>query len=239
MEQAEENILDVPVEHLEEAEEKSPASTYLGNSDKAVFDTYNGEVRAYRAKKAYGEFAKKQKNSGNSVIGTVVSSETQKVISDAQNVFQTLQSSDSAGSAVLDVSATLAAVEAKKMVKKLAETDLKKKKRVDERMENHGNRFGIGSNHKDKVEKDKDEKIKSSNDKSCRSNEADGEKQGSSKVGNSHKLREEKQEYAEEQTEETGFLQEFWNDSKFHFFMFGGLTAALGIVKWRNSVRRY
>lgn len=41
----------------------------------------------------------------------------------------------------------------------------------------------------------------------------------------------------EEQTEEIGFLQEFWNDSKFHFFMFGGLTAALGIVKWRNSVR--
>ena len=41
----------------------------------------------------------------------------------------------------------------------------------------------------------------------------------------------------EEQTEEVGFLQEFWNDSKLHFFVFGGLTAALGIVKWRNSVR--
>lgn len=66
-------------------------------------------------------------------------------------------------------------------------------------MENHGNRFGIGSNHKDEVEKDKDEKIKSSNDKFCRSNEADGEKQGSSKVGNSHKLREEKQEYVKKQ----------------------------------------
>ena len=199
-EQTEENISDVPVEHLEEAEEKSPASTYLGNSDKAVFDTYNGEVRAYRAKKAYGEFAKKQKGSiVPNVGGSAVSAETQKAISNVQNVSQTLQSSDSAGSAVLDVSVTLAAVEAKKMVKKLAETDLKKKKRVDERMENHGNRFGIGSNHKDKVEKDKDEKIKNTNDKSCRSNEADGEKQGSSKVGNSHKLREEKQEYAKEQ----------------------------------------
>ena len=200
LEQTEENISDVPVEHLEEAEEKSHTSTYLGNSDKAVFDTYNGEVRAYRAKKAYGEFAKKQKNSiFPNVGGSVVSAETQKAISDAQNISQTLQSSDSAGSAVLDVSATLAAVEAKKMVKKLAETDLKKKKRVDERMENHGNRFGIGSNHKDKVEKDKDEKIKNTNDKSCRSNEADGEKQRSSKVGNSHKLREEKQEYAKKQ----------------------------------------
>lgn len=200
LEQTEKNIADVPVEHLEETEEKSPTSTYLGNSDKAVFDTYNGEVRAYRAKKAYGEFAKKQKGSiVPNVGGSAVSAETQKAISNVQNVSQTLQSSDSAGSAVLDVSATLAAVEAKKMVKKLAETDLKKKKRVDERMENHGNRFGIGSNHKDKVEKDKDEKIKNTNDKSCRSNEADGEKQGSSKVGNSHKLREEKQEYAKEQ----------------------------------------
>ena len=200
LEQTEKNIADVPVEHLEETEEKSPTSTYLGNSDKTVFDTYNGEVRAYRAKKAYGEFAKKQKGSiVPNVGGSAVSAETQKAISNVQNVSQTLQSSDSAGSAVLDVSVTLAAVEAKKMVKKLAETDLKKKKRVDERMENHGNRFGIGSNHKDKVEKDKDEKIKNTNDKSCRSNEADGEKQGSSKVGNSHKLREEKQEYAKEQ----------------------------------------
>lgn len=200
LEQTEKNIADVPVEHLEETEEKSPTSTYLGNSDKAVFDTYNGEVRAYRAKKAYGEFAKKQKGSiVPNVGGSAVSAETQKAISNVQNVSQTLQSSDSAGSAVLDVSVTLAAVEAKKMVKKLAETDLKKKKRVDERMENHGNRFGIGSNHKDKVEKDKDEKFKNTNDKSCRSNEADGEKQGSSKVGNSHKLREEKQEYAKEQ----------------------------------------
>lgn len=200
LEQTEKNIADVPVEHLEETEEKSPTSTYLGNSDKAVFDTYNGEVRAYRAKKAYGEFAKKQKGSiVPNVGGSAVSAETQKAINDAQNVFQTLQSSDSAGSAVLDVSATLAAVEAKKMVKKLAETDLKKKKRVDERMENHGNRFGIGSEHAKEVIKDKDEKIKNTNDKSCRSNEAAAEKQRSSKVGNSHKLREEKQEYAKKQ----------------------------------------
>ena len=199
LEQTEKNIADVPVEHLEETEEKSPTSTYLGNSDKAIFDTYNGEVRAYRAKKAYGEFAKKRRKGGNAVIGAVVGEDTQKAISDAGSIAQTVRSSDSAGSAVLDVSATLAAVEAKKMVKKLAETDLKKKKRVDERMENHGNRFGIGSNHKDKVEKDKDEKIKNTNDKSHRSNEADGEKQGSSKVGNSHKLREEKQEYVKKQ----------------------------------------
>lgn len=214
LEQTEENISDVPVEHLEEAEEKSPASTYLGNSDKAVFDTYNGEVRAYRAKKAYGEFAKKQKasivpNAG----GSVVSAETQKAINDAQNVFQTLQSSDSAGSAVLDVSATLAAVEAKKMVKKLAETDLKKKKRVDERMENHGNRFGIGSEHAKEVIKDKDEKIKNTNDKSCRSNEAAAEKQRSSKVGNGIKLQEEKQEYAKKQR-----VKEIRNKRKDIFF---------------------
>ena len=213
-EQTEENISDVPLEHLEDSEEKSPTSTYLGNSDKAVFDTYNGEVRAYRAKKAYGEFAKKQKNSiFPNVGGSVVSAETQKAISDAQNISQTLQSSDSAGSAVLDVSATLAAVEAKKMVKKLAETDLKKKKRVDERMENHGNRFGIGSEHAKEVIKDKDEKIKNTNDKSCRSNEADGEKQGSSKVGNGIKLQEEKQEYAKKQR-----VKEIRNKRKDIFF---------------------
>ena len=43
----------------------------------------------------------------------------------------------------------------------------------------------------------------------------------------------------EEQTEseEMDFLQEVWNDSKLHFFVFGGLAAALGIVKWRNSVK--
>ena len=41
----------------------------------------------------------------------------------------------------------------------------------------------------------------------------------------------------EEQSDEMDFLQEIWNDSKLHFFVFGGLVAALGIVKWRNSVR--
>lgn len=213
-EQTEENISDVPVEHLEDSEEKSPTSAYLDNSEHAVFDTYNGEVRAYRAKKAYGEFAKKQKGSiVPNASGSVVSAETQKAINDAQNVFQTLQSSDSAGSAVLDVSATLAAVEAKKMVKKLAETDLKKKKRVDERMENHGNRFGIGSEHAKEVIKDKDEKIKNTNDKSCRSNEAAAEKQRSSKVGNGIKLQEEKQEYAKKQR-----VKEIRNKRKDIFF---------------------
>lgn len=213
-EQTEENISDVPVKHLEDSEEKSPTSAYLDNSEHAVFDTYNGEVRAYRAKKAYGEFAKKQKGSiVPNAGGSVVSAETQKAINDAQNVFQTLQSSDSAGSAVLDVSATLAAVEAKKMVKKLAETDLKKKKRVDERIENHGNRFGIGSEHAKEVIKDKDEKIKNTNDKSCRSNEAAAEKQRSSKVGNGIKLQEEKQEYAKKQR-----VKEIRNKRKDIFF---------------------
>ncbi len=108
-EEAEESISDVPVEHLEEAEEKSPTSSYLGNSDKAVFDTYNGEVRAYRAKKAYSEFSEKRRKGGNAVIGAAVSEETKKTVSDAQSIVQTVNSSDSVGSAVLDVSSTLAA----------------------------------------------------------------------------------------------------------------------------------
>ncbi len=37
--------------------------------------------------------------------------------------------------------------------------------------------------------------------------------------------------------EEMGFLQEVWEDSKLHFFVFGGLAVSLGIVKWRNSVK--
>ncbi len=194
-----EDISDVPVEHSDENEEKAPTSAYLGNSDKAVFETYNSEVRAYRAKKAYSEFSDKRRLSNNAVVGKVIGAETQKAVSDTQNFSQTVASSDSVSSAVLDVSSTLAVIEAKKTIKKLAETDLKKKRRVEQRMKNHGNRFGIGSNNKENVERDRNEKIKSSNGKSDRSNEADSEKQRSSKVGNGVKFKEEKQEYAKKQ----------------------------------------
>lgn len=199
-EQTEEITSDVPLEHSDEAPTEKPTSAYLGNSDKAVFDTYNSEVRAYRAKKAYSDFHEKRKNTvSDSIVGTAFGSETKKVFNDAQNVSQTVTSSDSVGTAVLDVSSTLAAIEAKKMVKKLAETDFKKEKRVADRMKNHGNRFGIGSDHKDEVEKDKNEKIIYSNDKSRQGDEASSEKQRSSKIGNGIKLKEEKQEYAKKQ----------------------------------------
>ncbi len=194
--QTEEDIPDVPVEHSDEAPTEKPTSAYLGNSDKAVFDTYNSEVRAYRAKKAYSEYHEKRKNA---VLDNVFSLETKKAFNDVQNVSQTVTSSDSVGTAVLDVSSTLAAIEAKKMVKKLAETDFKKEKRVADRMKNHGNRYGIGSDHKDEVEKDKNEKIIYSNDKSRQRDEASSEKQRSTKVGNGIKLKEEKQEYAKKQ----------------------------------------
>ena len=44
---------------------------------------------------------------------------------------------------------------------------------------------------------------------------------------------------SEEQTEaaETDFLSEIWEDSKLHFFVFGGLTALLAVVKCRNDMR--
>ena len=199
-EQTEEITSDVPLEHSDEAPTEKPTSAYLGNSDKAVFDTYNSEVRAYRAKKAYSDFHEKRKNTvSDSIVGTAFGSEKKKVFNDTPNVSQTVTSSDSVGTAVLDVSSTLAAIEAKKMVKKLAETDFKKEKRVADRMKNHGNRFGIGSDHKDEVEKDKNEKIIYSNDKSRQGDEASSEKQRSSKIGNGIKLKEEKQEYAKKQ----------------------------------------
>ena len=42
---------------------------------------------------------------------------------------------------------------------------------------------------------------------------------------------------AEEQTEtaESSFLMEIWEDSKLHFAVFGGLTAALVVVQCRNA----
>ena len=43
----------VPLEHLDEEKEETQGSSYLGNSEHAVFDTYNNDVRAYRAKNAY------------------------------------------------------------------------------------------------------------------------------------------------------------------------------------------
>ena len=143
-EQTEEITSDVPLEHSDEAPTEKPTSAYLGNSDKAVFDTYNSEVRAYRAKKAYSDYHEKRKNTvSDSIVGTAFGSETKKVFNDAQNVSQTVTSSDSVGTAVLDVSSTLAAIEAKKMVKKLAETDFKKEKRVADRMKNHGSLMNL------------------------------------------------------------------------------------------------
>lgn len=210
----------VPPEHLEEKPEKPQGSSYLGNSEHAVFDTYNGDVRAYKVKNAYEKYIQKQKNSRldyfaktaqmvgeisrgdvgevitDTVIGSVTGERTQNAINGVETVSQAVSGSDSVGGAVLDVSATLAAVEAKKMVKKLAETDFKKKQRVDERMKNHGNRFGI-----DKYDEvtGKNEKSKDTKENADRHFETADKKQGSAKVGSSNKLRKEKQEYAKVQ----------------------------------------
>ena len=210
----------VPPEHLEEKPEKPQGSSYLGNSEHAVFDTYNGDVRAYKVKNAYEKYIQKQKNSRldffaktaqmvgeisrgdvgevitDTVIGSVTGERTQNAINGVETVSQAVSGSDSVGGAVLDVSATLAAVEAKKMVKKLAETDFKKKQRVDERMKNHGYRFGI-----DKYDEvtGKNEKSKDTKENADRHFETADKKQGSAKVGSSNKLRKEKQEYAKVQ----------------------------------------
>ncbi|MGN1101085.1 MAG: hypothetical protein ACI4RG_02770 [Huintestinicola sp.] len=210
----------VPVEHLDGEQEETQGSSYLGNSEHAVFDTYNNDVRAYRARNAYGDYVRKQKRNAkessidrlagtaqtigeisrgeygkmmtDAVVGSLAGEEGQNIINGIGTVGQAVSGSDSVGSTVLDVSSTLAAIEAKKLVKKLAETDIKKKHRAEERMKNHGNRYGI-----DKYDEvtGKNEKSKDTKKNADRHSEAPHEKQGSNKVGSSHKLQQEKQEY--------------------------------------------
>lgn len=192
-----ENTADVPVEHLKNSRENAYENEYLGNSEHAVFDTFDADVRAYKAKKAYSGYIEKQKgNVFENIVGGAVGESTQDIISGVSKVGQAVSRSDSVSGSVLDVSSALAAVEAKKLVKKLAETDLKKEKRAEERMRNHGNRFGI-----DKYDKvtGKNEKSKNRKADADRKSEAPDKKQGGSKVGNSHKLQQEKQEYGKKQ----------------------------------------
>ena len=192
-----ENTADVPVEHLKDEQENAYENEYLGNSEHAVFDTFDADVRAYKAKKAYSGYIEKQKgNALENIVGGAVGESTQDIISGVSRVGQAVSRSDSVSGSVLDVSSALAAVEAKKLVKKLAETDLKKEKRAEERMRNHGNRFGI-----DKYDEvtGKNEKSKNRKADADRKSEAPDKKQGGSKVGNSHKLQQEKQEYGKKQ----------------------------------------
>ena len=190
-------VSDVPVEHLKDEQGKAYENEYLGNSEHAVFDTFDADVRAYKAQKAYSGYIEKQKgNVFENIVGGAVGESTQNVISGVSRVGQAVSRSDSVSGSVLDVSSALAAVEAKKLVKKLAETDLKKEKQAEERMRNHGNRFGI-----DKYDEvtGKNEKSKNGKNDDDRKSEDPDKRQGGSKVGNSHKLQQEKQEYGKKQ----------------------------------------
>lgn len=192
-----ENTTDVPVEHLKDEQGKAYENEYLGNSEHAVFDTFDADIRAYKAKKAYSGYIEKQKgNALKNIVGGAVGESTQNVISGVSRGGQAVSRSDSVSGSVLDVSSALAAVEAKKLVKKLAETDLKKEKRAEERMRNHGNRFGI-----DKYDEvtGKNEKSKNRKADADRKSEVPDKMQGGSKVGNSQKLQQEKQEYGKKQ----------------------------------------
>lgn len=73
---------------------------------------------------------------------------------------------------------------------------MKREMRAEERMRNHGNRFGI-----DKYDEvtGKNEKAKNGKNDDDRKSEAPDKSQGGSKVGNSHKLQQEKQEYGKKQ----------------------------------------
>ena len=192
-----ETVPDVPVEHLKDEQGKAYENEYLGNSEHAVFDTFDADVRAYKAQKAYSGYIEKQKgNALENIVCGAVGESTQNVIGGVSRVGQAVSRSDSVSGSVLDVSSALAAVEAKKLVKKLAETDLKREMRAEERMRNHGNRFGI-----DKYDEvtGKNEKAKNGKNDDDRKSEAPDKSQGGSKVGNSHKLQQEKQEYGKKQ----------------------------------------
>ena len=182
-----ETVPDVPVEHLKDEQGKAYENEYLGNSEHAVFDTFDADVRAYKAQKAYSGYIEKQKgNALENIVCGAVGESTQNVIGGVSRVGQAVSRSDSVSGSVLDVSSALAAVEAKKLVKKLAETDLKREMRAEERMRNHG---VTGKNEKAKNGKNDDD----------RKSEAPDKSQGGSKVGNSHKLQQEKQEYGKKQ----------------------------------------
>ena len=212
-----ENTADVPVEHLKDEQGKAYENEYLGNSEHAVFDTFDADIRAYKAQKAYsGYIEKKKENALENIVGGAVGESTQNVISGVSRVGQAVSRSDSVSGSVLDVSSALAAVEAKKLVKKLAETDLKKEKRAEERMRNHGNRFGI-----DKYDEvtGKNEKSKNRKADADRKSEAPDQKQGGSKVGNSHKLQQEKQEYGKKRKAKGDLHKGKQENSRYSFFI--------------------
>ena len=113
-----ETVPDVPVEHLKDEQGKAYENEHLGNSEHAVFDTFDADVRAYKAKKAYSGYIEKKKgNALENIVGGVGGESAKNVISGVSKVGQAVSRSDSVSGSVLDVSSALAAVEAKKLVK--------------------------------------------------------------------------------------------------------------------------
>ena len=190
-----ENIPDVLVEHLDE-------ESVISDSPEADISDKSEEIRKYREEKAYGEFNEKhRKNSKNdkseiteNVPITYAAGFPQEVFDVSQNVANTVNNSDSANGAVMDISTSLAVVEAKKRMKKLAQNDGKKQKRVKERLSYHGNRFGIGNDSRQEEIKDKNEKIVNEKQQEKHSGQ-----HGISRLGNSRKMQEEKLEYAKKE----------------------------------------
>ena len=190
-----ENIPDVPVEHLDE-------ESVISDSSEADISDKSGEIRKYREGKAYEEFNEKHRKKGKNdkseitenVPITYAADFPQKVFDVSQNVANTVNNSDSVNGAVMDISTSLAVVEAKKRMKKLAQNDGKKQKRVKERLSYHGNRFGIGNDSRQEEINDKNEKIVNEKQQEKHSGQ-----HGISRLGNSRKMQEEKLEYAKKE----------------------------------------
>lgn len=127
-------------------------------------------------------------------VRDILSDSTNFAVDIVSTVGGSVKNSDSAGSAVMDISAALAAIEAKKLVKNLAETDVKKSERAKDRAANSSNRYGIDKY--DEVTK-KESPYKSA-ERTMAEKFAD-EPKGKVRAGSSHKMREEKKEYSKKQ----------------------------------------
>ncbi len=181
-----ENITDVPVEHLDE-------ESVISDSPEADISDKSGEIRKYREGKAYSEFDKKHRKD----IKNMTSAAAETVpLTAAADVSQlgAVNNSDFTSGNVMDISTSLAVVEAKKRMKKLAQNDGKKQKRVKERLSHHGNRFGIGNDSRQEEINDKNEKIITEKQQEKHSGQ-----HGISRLGNSRKMQEEKLEYAKKE----------------------------------------
>ena len=177
---------DVPVEHLDE-------ESVISDSSEEDISDKSEEIRKFRSKQAYSEFDKKHRKDIKNMTSAVAETVPLMAAADVSQL-SAVNNYDFTSGNVMDISTSLAVVEVKKRMKKLAQSDGKKQKRVKERLSYHGNRFGIGNDSRQEEINDKNEKIVTEKQQEKHSGQ-----HGISRLGNSHKIQEEKPEYAKKE----------------------------------------